>query len=53
MLDVSGLDVKVGDTVTIFGQDPTVQEIASILGTIPYEIMVSVPKRIERIKIKK
>ena len=53
MLDVSGLDVKVGDTVTIFGQDPTVQEIASILGTIPYEIMTSVPKRIERIKIKK
>lgn len=52
MLDVSGLDVKVGDTVTIFGEDPTVSELAGLLGTIPYEIMTSVPRRIERIVIK-
>ena len=52
MIDVTGLDVKVGDTVTIFGEDPTVGELASILGTIPYEILTSVPRRIERIVVR-
>ena len=52
MLDVTGVDVKVGDTVTIFGEDPTVSELAAILDTIPYEILTSVPRRIERIIIR-
>lgn len=52
MLDVTGIDVRVGDTVTIFGKDPTVSELASILGTIPYEILTSVPRRIERIVVR-
>ena len=52
MLDVTGLDVKEGDTVTIFGEDPTVSELAEILGTIPYEILTSVPRRIERVIVK-
>ena len=52
MIDVTGLDVKVGDTVTIFGEDPTVGELASILDTIPYEILTSVPRRIERIVVR-
>jgi len=51
MLDVTGVDVKVGDTVTIFGESPTITELADILGTIPYEILTSVPRRIERIII--
>ena len=52
MLDVTGLDVKEGDTVTIFGEDPTVSELAEILGTIPYEVLTSVPRRIERVIVK-
>ena len=52
MLFRSGLDVKVGDTVTIFGEDPTITDLAEILGTIPYEILTSVPRRIERIIVK-
>lgn len=52
MLDVTGVDVKVGDTVTIFGEAPTVTDLAQILGTIPYEILTSVPRRIERIIVK-
>lgn len=51
MLDVTGLDVKVGDTVTIFGADPTITELAGILGTIPYEILTSVPRRIKRLVV--
>ena len=52
MLDVTGVDVKVGDAVTIFGDTPTVSEIAETLGTIPYEILTSVPRRIERVIVK-
>lgn len=53
MLDVTGVPVQAGDTVTIFGEDPTVNELARILGTIPYEILTSVPRRIERVVIRK
>ena len=53
MIDVTGIDCKVGDTVTIFGTDPTITELAGILGTIPYEILTSVPRRIERIVVRK
>jgi len=49
MLDISGVDAKVGDTVTIFGENPSVEELAKILDTIPYEILTSVPRRIERV----
>lgn len=52
MIDVTGLDVEVGDTVTIFGEDPTIVELAGILGTIPYEIITSVPRRIDRVVIR-
>ncbi len=51
MLDITGVDAEVGDTVTIFGEEPSATELAGILGTIPYEIFTSVPRRIERIII--
>jgi len=53
MVDVTGLDVRPGDTATIFGEDPTAGELAEILGTIPYEIMTSVPRRIRRVIVRK
>ena len=53
MLDVTGIPAQVGDTVTIFGEDPTVTEMASILDTIPYEILTRVPRRIKRVVIRK
>ena len=51
MLDITGVEAKVGDTVTIFGKEPTISELAEILGTIPYEILTSVPRRIARVVI--
>ena len=48
----SAASAKVGDTVTVFGENPTVSELASVLDTIPYEILTSVPRRIERIIIR-
>ena len=53
MVDVTGVPAEVGDTVTIFGEDPTVSELARILDTIPYEIMTSVPRRIERVIVRR
>jgi len=52
MLDVTGTDAAVGDVVTIFGDDPTASELADILGTIPYEIMTSLPRRVDRMVVK-
>jgi alanine racemase len=48
MLDVTGCNAKTGDTVTIFGENPTALEIAQKLGTITYEVFTSVPARIIR-----
>lgn len=48
MIDVTGLDVKAGDSVTVFGDDPDIVELAKILDTIPYEILTSISPRIPR-----
>ena len=52
MLDITGVEANVGDTVTIFGEEPTISELAGILDTIPYEIITSVPRRIKRLIVK-
>lgn len=49
MLDVSGINVSAGDEVTIFGDSPTPDQIASILKTITYEVFTSVSSRVERV----
>jgi Alr-MurF fusion protein len=51
MIDVTGLNVKVGDEVTIFGDAPHPSEIAKILRTITYEIFTSVSQRVERVVV--
>ena len=50
MIDITGIDAKVGDTVTLFGEEPSANEIANILGTIPYEVFTSVARRVRREK---
>ncbi len=52
MIDITGTDAKVGDTVTIFGEKPHARELAGILGTIPYEIFTSVARRVKRVVVK-
>ena len=49
MVDVTGLNCAVGDEVILFGDAPTVEEMAEVLGTIPYEIFTSVSHRVKRI----
>ncbi|PIF32409.1 UDP-N-acetylmuramoyl-tripeptide--D-alanyl-D-alanine ligase [Flavobacterium sp. 9] len=49
MVDVSTIDCKEGDSVIIFGESPTVVEMAAALKTIPYEIMTSISQRVKRV----
>ena len=49
MIDVTGIDCAVGDSVEIFGRKMPVQRLADVLGTIPYEIVTSVSPRVKRV----
>ncbi len=52
MVDVSGLNVKEGDEVEIFGKNIDIHEMASWCGTISYEILTGISHRVKRIFIK-
>lgn len=53
MLDVTNLDVRPGDVVTLFGSDGknsiTADDIADSIGTIGYEVVCGISKRVPRI----
>ncbi len=49
MIDVTGIDCKVGDPVEIFGAHAPLQRLADALDTIPYEVLTSVSPRVKRI----
>ncbi|AXB56174.1 bifunctional UDP-N-acetylmuramoyl-tripeptide:D-alanyl-D-alanine ligase/alanine racemase [Flavobacterium fluviale] len=49
MVNVTNIDCKEGDSVIIFGESPTVIEMAAALKTIPYEIMTSISQRVKRV----
>lgn len=49
MIDVTGVEVKEGDSVAIFGENPSVKELAKKIDTIPYEILTSISNRVKRI----
>ena len=52
MIDVTGIEVQVGDKAVIFGDRPSVEQMAEKLGTIPYEVLTDVAPRVKRIYIK-
>jgi alanine racemase len=49
MLDVTDINCKEGDEVTVFGGEIAVQEIAEKTGTIPYEVLTSISQRVKRV----
>ncbi len=52
MLDITDIEqAKVGDEVTVFGDDLTVTQLAAWAKTIPYEIMTSISQRVNRIYV--
>ena len=54
MIDITDIEgIEEGDEVTIFSAERgnTDEDMASVLGTIPYEVLTSVAKRVKRIYI--
>jgi alanine racemase len=49
MADITGIEAAEGDEVEIFGEHIPVEEIAEKCGTIPYEILTSIPGRVKRV----
>ena len=49
MVDVTAANARQGDEVILFGENPTVTELAQKTGTIAYEILTSVGARVKRI----
>ena len=54
MIDITGIEgIEEGDEVKIFSAEKgnTAEDMATVLGTIPYEVLTSVAKRVKRIYI--
>ena len=49
MVDVTSINCNERDEVIIFGENPHVNEIATVCNTIPYEILTSISQRVKRI----
>ncbi|MFA6778770.1 MAG: bifunctional UDP-N-acetylmuramoyl-tripeptide:D-alanyl-D-alanine ligase/alanine racemase [Paludibacteraceae bacterium] len=49
MIDLTDVDAKEGDQVTIFGKGHPIQGLADTLGTISYEILAGISKRVKRV----
>lgn len=52
MIDVTGIDVKEGDSVIIYGEKLTLIDQAKKINTIPYELLTSISHRVKRIYYK-
>ncbi|HAM10069.1 MAG TPA: hypothetical protein DCP74_07295, partial [Bacteroidales bacterium] len=46
---ITGVEAIEGDTAEIFGENISINEIAAICETIPYEILTSIPGRVKRV----
>jgi len=49
MLDVTGLNVKEGDEVILFGEQLPIQQITFEANTIPHETLASISRRVKRV----
>ena len=49
MVDVTDTDAQVGDFAIVFGDQLPIQELADKLGTIPYEVLTSISRRVQRL----
>ena len=49
MADVSSIECNENDEVIIFGKQPSIIEMAKVIGTIPYEIITGISQRVQRI----
>lgn len=43
--------VRVGDEVTLFGDQPSIEELAAAAQTLPYEILCRISPRVRRLQV--
>lgn len=52
MIDITDIpDVQLGDEVILFGKDLPITKMADKIGTIPYEVMTSIDRRVKRVYV--
>lgn len=49
MVDITNITVNEGDEAIIFGEKPSISDLADKINTIPYEILTSIAQRVNRI----
>ena len=49
MIDVTGLNAEVGDEVIVFNDEQRLSDMATLLETIPYEVLTSISPRVRRV----
>lgn len=49
MLDITGTEANEGDEVIVFGNNPSVEEVAEAAETIAYEILTGISGRVKRV----
>ena len=49
MLDITGIDADEGDDVIVFGEEPSVTDVAGWADTISYEILTNISQRVKRV----
>jgi alanine racemase len=50
-VDVTGLDVAVGDRVELYGANRMIDDAATAAGTISYELLTSITTRVQRLYV--
>ena len=54
MIDLTDIpEAKVGSEVVLFGRDPSADELASLMGTIGYELICGVSRRVPRVYLRR
>ena len=52
MIDVSGLDVSIGDEVIIYNSENALEKMGARIGKTPYELLTAISKRVPRIYVR-
>ncbi len=52
MIDVTGIACDIGDAAVLFDPVHPITETAAALGTIPYEVLTSIPQRVKRLYVR-
>jgi len=52
IIDVTGLDVTIGDEVIIYDVENNLAQIGASIGKTPYELLTAISKRVPRIYVR-